>query len=201
MRLVIVRHGETIDNLTNTIQGQSHGQLSDLGKEQAKKLAQRLKNEEIDFIYCSDLKRTKDTLIPLLEFHKNTPVVYEPLLRERGFGIFDGKLFSELEKSLNGNEKELNNFRPVGGENHSDVRKRVISFLQKLIINHKDNETILILTHAGWKTNLISHLQNTPLDELFTTLKLGNTAVTIIDFKKNGKHQIELINSTNHLDK
>ena len=48
MKLILVRHGETEANVARIMQGCSPGVLSKLGKEQAKKLADRLKNEKID---------------------------------------------------------------------------------------------------------------------------------------------------------
>ena len=42
MRLILVRHGETLDNVNGVLRGQGHGKLTKLGVEQAKKLAKRL---------------------------------------------------------------------------------------------------------------------------------------------------------------
>lgn len=56
MRLILVRHGETKDNDAGILQGQLHGELNKSGIEQAEKVAVRLKNEKIDFIFTSDLK-------------------------------------------------------------------------------------------------------------------------------------------------
>jgi len=56
-RLIFVRHGETEENKAKIVQGQKHGKLSEEGLEQAKKVAERLKDEKIDFIYSSDLDR------------------------------------------------------------------------------------------------------------------------------------------------
>ena len=82
MRLLIARHGETIQNAKKIIQGHTHGQLSILGKKQVKKLTKRLAKERIDIIYCSDLKRCKQTIKPLLKI-KKVPIIYTKELRER----------------------------------------------------------------------------------------------------------------------
>ena len=61
MKLILTRHGETVDNIKGILQGQNPGKLSENGIQQAKQLALRLKNENIDAIYSSDLARAADT--------------------------------------------------------------------------------------------------------------------------------------------
>ena len=60
MKIIIVRHGETVGNNLGITQGQNHGKLSKLGLKQVEKLANYLKNEKIDSVYCSDLNRCKE---------------------------------------------------------------------------------------------------------------------------------------------
>ena len=86
MKLTLIRHGETVGNTLNLLQGQTPGELTELGKTQAQKLAQRLKTEKFDSIYASDLKRVRDTLQPTLQHFPQTPLVYTEQLRERKFG-------------------------------------------------------------------------------------------------------------------
>ena len=52
MRLIITRHGETEENKAGIMQGHLPGVLSELGKEQAEKLAERFKNDKIDLVRC-----------------------------------------------------------------------------------------------------------------------------------------------------
>jgi len=69
MNIIIVRHGETIENRNGIIQGQRQGHLSKKGIAQAKSLALSLKNENIAAIYSSDLKRCKDTTKYITLYH------------------------------------------------------------------------------------------------------------------------------------
>ncbi|GBE19836.1 glucosyl-3-phosphoglycerate phosphatase [archaeon BMS3Abin17] len=71
MKLILVRHGETEENKRREIMGQKQGTLSSLGIEQAKKVAQRLKDEKIDYIFSSDLARASDTAKEIHKFHQN----------------------------------------------------------------------------------------------------------------------------------
>lgn len=90
MKLIITRHGETEENKSGIFQGHLPGKLSPLGIEQAKKLALRLKDENIDFIYSSDLIRSSDTAKEIAKFYPNTPIKFVKELRET-FGGTSGK--------------------------------------------------------------------------------------------------------------
>ena len=63
VRVLLVRHGETVWNQENRWQGQADTPLSETGYDQARQLARRLQNEErpIRAIYTSDLSRARDT--------------------------------------------------------------------------------------------------------------------------------------------
>lgn len=59
--LILTRHGETLENRQGIMQGHMPGTLSPLGIQQARDLADRLKEEKMDAIVCSDLARSYDT--------------------------------------------------------------------------------------------------------------------------------------------
>ena len=86
-KLYLVRHGETTDNVRKIMQGQTQGELTATGNEQAHQLAQRLENWKIDVFVSSDLKRSIDTCRILAKPH-GLDVVQTTLLRERDWGSF-----------------------------------------------------------------------------------------------------------------
>ncbi len=94
--LYLVRHGETVDNARQMMQGQTQGALNDEGIRQAHELSLRLKDEAIDAFVASDLKRSMDTCAILAEPHHLT-MVTTPLLRERDWGSFTGRYIPELK--------------------------------------------------------------------------------------------------------
>ena len=88
-RLLLVRHGETVDNVNKIMQGQTHGRLTLNGIEQAHELGRKLRGEKIDVFLSSDLQRAVETLeIIKKETH--------PLSPPRGEG---SNIPSELETS------------------------------------------------------------------------------------------------------
>jgi probable phosphoglycerate mutase len=94
--LYLVRHGETVDNARQIMQGQTQGVLNDEGIRQARELAERLRGKSIDAFVASDLKRSLDTCRILAEPH-GKPVDSTPLLRERDWGSFTGRFIPELK--------------------------------------------------------------------------------------------------------
>src|SRR5690606_30559966 len=96
MKLIITRHGETEENVAGILQGHLPGKLSARGIEQAKKLALRLQNDKIDFIYSSDLDRAADTAKEIAQYHPNAKIEFVENLRERNLGEFQGRKRSEF---------------------------------------------------------------------------------------------------------
>ena len=94
--LLLVRHGETVDNAAQIMQGQTQGQLNDNGRRQAEELRDKLATEHLDAIVASDLHRSIETAEILAEPH-HLPVVTTPLLRERDWGSFTGRYIPDLK--------------------------------------------------------------------------------------------------------
>lgn len=95
--LYLVRHGETIDNARQVMQGQTQGALNEEGIRQANVLAQQLANEPIDAFVASDLKRSVDTCRILASAHGISNIDTTPLLRERDWGGFTGLYIPDLK--------------------------------------------------------------------------------------------------------
>ena len=94
--LILVRHGETVDNVNHIMQGQTQGLLTAQGLLQAHRLAESLRSEPIDVFVSSDLKRSVDTCRVVAEAH-GKDVVTTPLLRERDWGSFTGRYIPSLK--------------------------------------------------------------------------------------------------------
>ena len=94
--LYLVRHGETVDNAQQIMQGQTHGCLNEKGREQARMVAERLAGEAFDAVVASDLRRAVQTAEIIAAPH-GLPVVTTPLLRERDWGGFTGRFIPDLK--------------------------------------------------------------------------------------------------------
>ena len=94
--LYLVRHGETVDNANQIMQGQTQGELNDNGIKQAQQFSDEWKDKAIDVVVASDLKRSIDTARIIAEPH-NLEVITTPLLRERDWGGFTGRFIPDLK--------------------------------------------------------------------------------------------------------
>ncbi len=95
-RLLLVRHGETEDNVRQIIQGQTQGKLTPRGVEQAEQLALRLAHEPVGAFVSSDLQRAVDTATILARPH-HLSLTTTALLRERDWGDFTGRFIPDLK--------------------------------------------------------------------------------------------------------
>ena len=94
--IFLVRHGETVDNARQIMQGQTQGCLNDKGREQAEQVAQRLADEILDAVVASDLNRAIQTAEIIAAPHQLN-VSTTPLLRERDWGGFTGRFIPDLK--------------------------------------------------------------------------------------------------------
>jgi len=197
MRLILVRHGETEENRYDMMQGQLPGHLTKKGISQAKKLARRFKKEHFDIIYSSDLKRCKDTLKEIIKYHPKTRVKYAKELRERAFGVFEGRAHQDIDKHLKKLKISFSKWKPKGGETGLQKSRRVKKFLDRMLREHSD-DTVLWVTHGG----VIYSALNSILGEDNLKKKTGsaqNTAVSMLELDNKGNHKIHLINCVKHL--
>ena len=97
--LYLVRHGETVDNANQIMQGQTQGELNENGIRQAQELSEDWKDRPIDVVIASDLRRSIDTARIIAEPH-GLGVVTTPLLRERDWGDFTGRFIPDLKNEV-----------------------------------------------------------------------------------------------------
>ena len=93
--IFLVRHGETVDNARQIMQGQTQGRLNEQGRAQAEAVAQRMAKESVDVVVSSDLRRAVQTAEIIAQPH-GLSVVTTPLLRERDWGSFTGRYIPDL---------------------------------------------------------------------------------------------------------
>ena len=197
MKLLLVRHGETDFNINGTIQGQIDVDLNEKGIMQTKLLAERLKDEKIDIIYTSKLKRAIDTAIEIQKYHPNILIIQCSELNERHYGVYQGKQYALFDKLF---EKKLKRymFRPEGGENYSDVQNRAMKLVRKIIAEHKD-KNVMICSHGGTNVFILCGLLDIPLKN--AKVKQNNTCINEIEILKNGETVLYRVNDDGHLVK
>jgi broad specificity phosphatase PhoE len=199
MKLTVVRHGETTHNAKKINMGHGHGKLSALGKKQAQALGKELKKRKFDFIYCSDLKRCKDTLKEIAKFHKHIPVVFTEQLRERNVGIYEGRSRAEMDQVFEKYRGPAENFKPKGGESVGEHKDRVRTFIEYLKKNHA-KDRVLLVTHGGVLRSAAVILQKIPMSKLYRKVTFYNTAINEYEVKGK-KTKVLSFNDVAHLNK
>ncbi len=157
INLYFVRHGETDYNVEGRFIGVSDQPLNKNGIEQAKKTAKLLKkiNPKYDLILTSPLKRASQTAEMISkEFNPELPIIVEDLLKERNYGVFEGKTPEELKhicpESIAQYQKDKPNVRPPNGELAKDVEERVkILLMEKIPTIYGANRNIILTTHLN----------------------------------------------------
>ena len=149
--LLLIRHGETAWNAEHRIQGRLDVPLSTTGMWQTGRLAQRLAGEAIDAVVSSDLARAWMTGAPLADARGLT-MVPEPRLRERVFGIFEGKTLDEIaaehpDELAAWRARDVN-WRVPGGESGAEFIARVLEALHE-IVQAQAGRTVAVVTHGG----------------------------------------------------
>lgn len=199
-KIIFVRHGQTLWNDLGKYQGHTDIPLSKLGIEQAYKVAKRLKNEQVNIIYASDLKRAKHTAEIIAIEHNNIPVITMSQFREINFGVWEGKTYQEISKLypdllqiwLTEPEKLI----IPQGETFQEMLTRAWSGLNYILANHKD-ETVILVAHGVTIGAIICTILGIKLNNLWR-IKQGNTGISIVEFYNN-KGILTLFNDTYHL--
>jgi 2,3-bisphosphoglycerate-dependent phosphoglycerate mutase len=150
-RIIAIRHGETAWNVSTRIQGQLDIGLNAKGRWQADRVALALAGEPVKAIYSSDLLRAWDTALSIATATGHNVQTVEGL-RERGFGVFQGKTFQEIEalwpdQALRWRKREPE-FEPEGGESLLRFRERITQTAQLLAAKHP-GEQIVMVAHGG----------------------------------------------------
>lgn len=150
-RIIALRHGETAWNVDTRIQGKLDIELNETGRWQARRAAQALAGEDIGAVYSSDLLRAWETACAVASAagQKAQPV---QTLRERGFGIFEGKTFTEIEaiwpeQTLRWRQRDPL-WKPEGGESLLELRQRIERTVSALAERHQ-GEQIVLVAHGG----------------------------------------------------
>ena len=146
-KLFVFRHAQTTDNVSHTFSGRRDPDLTKSGIEEAEKIKNELKEENVTKAYCAPNKRTKHTLEIVLKNHLDVEMVADPRLDERDYGDLTGKNKDEIARRFPDKyplwHRSYDN-PPPGGESIKDVEVRVMDFLKGMLQNVRQNDVIFI---------------------------------------------------------
>jgi probable phosphoglycerate mutase len=199
-RVFMVRHGATVVSAEDRFAGATDVELSDEGREQTRRLAERLNREKIAAIYASPLGRTLETAKILAAAHK-LEVQTRDGLREISHGHWEQMTRHEVEEKFPEEaaewEKDPYTFAPPGGESGLAVTARALPVLIKLVREYP-GKNILVVSHKATIRLLLSSLLGFDPRRYRDNLDQKPAALNIVDFCDPTRARLTLFNDTSH---
>jgi probable phosphoglycerate mutase len=202
-RVFMVRHGATVVSAEDRFAGTTDVALSDEGREQTRRLAERLSHEKIVAVYSSPLGRTVETAQVLAAPHK-LEVQTRDGFREISHGRWEQMTRREVEEKFPEEaaewEKDPYTFAPLGGESGLAVTARALPVLIELVRQHT-GENFLVVSHKATIRLLLSSLLGFDPRRYRDNLDQNPAALNIVDFRDATRARLTLFNDTSHYDK
>jgi isoleucyl-tRNA synthetase len=183
-KIIFVRHAQSTANFAKTVDCSNLADLTDLGRVQAQELSEKLKNEQIDGIFCSPFNRCRNTILPLSKVFKKEVTIIEEL-REIDWGTCDGR--SESDPVMIEERRKFEENRDYGigwGESKNMLYVRGADVLSK-IIQENPGKTLVICSHGRPLTGMLEYLTS-------KTIKTKNAKIITVYVDNNTGKEINL---------
>ncbi len=199
MRLILVRHGETLWNETHKFQGFSDIELSSKGKSQAQSLAESLKDETLEAIYTSPLIRAQQTAEQIARYHK-CPVILDEGLKELNQGQLEGLTVEELRQGypefLRRWIQEPESANLPEGESLGELQRRAWAAIERILRKHPEG-TVVVVGHSFVNLTILCRVLEIPLN-YFRRFRQAPTGKNVIELSERGA-VLCCLNDTCHL--
>jgi len=199
-RIFLIRHGSTQLTAEDRFAGATEVDLSDDGREQARRLAVRLADDAITAVYTSPMRRTMATAELVAAPHRLTPAA-RPGLREIDHGRWEGLMRAEVEARFADEyarwEEDPYTFAPAGGECGLDVMARALPVLRQIVEAHQ-GENVAVVSHKATIRLVISSLLGFDARGYRDRLDQAPASLNILDFRDPVRARLMLFNDVTH---
>lgn len=199
LELLLVRHGRTDGNDKRVYQGWTDTELNEKGRLQAEQLALRLKDERLDHIYSSPLKRALNTALAVGKYHDLEVKTVENI-KEIHFGEWENMSAQQLEELYPDYMKKWredhSGYYAPGGESLEIAYSRINPWIERVIEDNQEGR-ILVVSHGGAIRAMISGLVGRGTEGHWN-YKIKNCAITTIK-TFDGFPILESLNDVSHL--
>ncbi|MDZ4286356.1 MAG: histidine phosphatase family protein [Prosthecobacter sp.] len=200
-RIFLIRHGATTLTAEDRFAGSTDVPLSDTGREQARRLAQRLSTLAVAAVYASPLGRTMETARLLAEPHA-LEVQPRDGLREISHGQWEQLTRQDVERRFPAEaaawEEDPYTFAPLGGESGLAVTARALPALLEIVRQH-EGRAVIVVSHKATIRLLLSSLLGFDPRRYRDNLDQHPAALNIVDFKDPVRARLMLFNDTSHI--
>ncbi len=199
-RVFIIRHGATGLTAEDRFAGSTDVELSEIGRNQARCLAERLADDHLTAIYASPLSRTMVTAAIVGELHGLTPIPRDGL-REIDHGHWEGLRRADVEAQFADEyaawEEDPYIFAPVGGESGINVLARALPVIREIVLQH-NGENVAVVSHKATIRLLISSLLGFDPRGFRDRLDQSPACLNVLDFKSPVRARLMVFNDVSH---
>ena len=199
-RILLIRHGATTLSAEDRFAGATDVPLSDEGRAQVGRLAERLGGVPVAAVYASPLGRTMETASILAGPH-HLDVLASDGLREISHGHWEQMTRHEVEEKFPEEaaswEKDPYTFAPAGGESGLAVTARALPALIDIVRRH-EGSPVIVVSHKATIRLLLSSLLGFDPRRYRDNLDQDPAALNIVDFKDAVRSRLMLFNDTSH---
>jgi probable phosphoglycerate mutase len=199
-RVYFVRHGSTQLTAENRFSGAVGVDLSEHGRAQVRRLAERIAPDHLSAVYTSPLSRTVETAEILAAPHRLRPI-REDGLREISHGRWEGLTRSEVEVRFPGEyeawEADPFTFAPVDGETGLAVLARALPVIRRIVVAHP-NSTVLVVSHKATLRLVLASLLGMDARGYRDRLDQSPACLNVVDFKDASRARLMLFNDVSH---
>jgi probable phosphoglycerate mutase len=199
-RILLIRHGATAFSDQDRFAGSVDIELSEKGRELARRLAERLAKVKIDAFYCSDMKRTMETAGIVARPHGRSPLPVAGL-REIDHGKWEGLVHQEVEKKFAAEfaawAADPFTVAPPGGETGLHVLSRALPALRQIVIDQQ-GKTVLVVAHKATNRLLLCSLLGVDPREYRERVAQDLACLNVLDFKDPSHAEAIVLNDTSH---
>lgn len=192
MELHLFRHGQTNWNEERRAQGQSESELTNLGKEQATALGDRISEIKFDRVFCSSSVRTRQTAAHA--FGETEPAIqYLDEFREIHLGPWEGTLYDEISvsdpESYDHFWTQPHLFNVSGAETFYQLQSRAVGAVENILRQHAE-QRVAVVSHGALIKSLLCHFADKPISALWEPPNMHNCAHSIISLRSDGSGDI-----------
>ncbi|MGL4401074.1 MAG: histidine phosphatase family protein [Luteolibacter sp.] len=199
-RIFLIRHGATMLTAEDRFAGATDVELSEEGRCQVRRLAERLSLIPVDAVYASPLGRTIETARILAAPHQMN-VQSRDGLKEISHGHWEQMTRKEVEEAYPDEaaawDRDPFTFAPIGGESGLAVTARALPALLEIVGRHQ-GKPVIVVSHKATIRLLLSSLLGFDPRRYRDNLDQDPAALNIVDFKDPVRARLMLFNDTSH---
>ena len=217
MRLILIRHGLTDDNLKKRYCGIRDVGVNKFGQQKLEGIKNKIRCLKVDTVLSSDLKRSWQTA-KVIFGNKTCKIIKNPNLREINFGKWEGFTYNQILKRypsaykrwlenpfsvdipfgeklphfirrIKNELKKIINLKKIAFSNNSNLRFSVVRKVPYAFLHHKLDKTVALVTHAGVMRVILNTLLKIKKQD-FWHFKINPSAIYIIEYKARLKPKV-----------